>query len=96
MSSSPLPHHSRQLLLSESLQKSRFRYGKHGKFLLMIAQETAEIFIESIKHNTDVRLYKTIVANESVYKVYETNRSYKDAVIKTDQGSMVGVYYHRR
>lgn len=79
----------RQLFLSDVLQKNQFRYGHNGNFLFQTAQVTAEIYIETIKHNTDVRFYKSIIANKSVYQVYETDRKYKDAMVKTTQGSMV-------
>ncbi|XP_037038966.1 uncharacterized protein LOC119076365 [Bradysia coprophila] len=80
----------RQVFQSQPLQKNRFRYGKHGKFLLKVARgAAAEIFIESIRHNSDVRLYKSIIANKSSYKIYKTDRSDKDALVATAQGSMV-------
>ncbi|KAG4071976.1 hypothetical protein HA402_006137 [Bradysia odoriphaga] len=80
----------RQLIQSQPLQKNRFRYGKNGNFLFKVARGVAaEIFIESIKLNSDVRLYKSIIAKKSSYKIYKTDRNDKDALVATAQGSMV-------
>ncbi|KAJ6649936.1 Alpha-ketoglutarate-dependent dioxygenase alkB like 4 [Pseudolycoriella hygida] len=79
----------RRLLRSEPLQKNPYRYGKSGKFLFKAAKMTAEMYIESIKEHSDVRLYKSIIVNTSNYKIYKADRKYKEASVKTSQGSMV-------
>lgn len=76
------------MLLSNALQNHQ-RYGQNGKSLFTISQTTAEIYIESIKCNSDDRLYKTISAHKADYKMFKADREYKEAMVKTSQGSMV-------